>query len=93
MQTRDGFAQLPRILPNPRVFISGYVTREKIFSIAFIKKLSLEKEKNTLFRALIKTEILTSLDVLYTKLVRESDLVLQKRCFSKYGVFSLKMSA
>ena len=42
--------------------------------------------------ALIKREILTSLEVLYIKLVRESVLVLYKRCFSKYGVFYIKMS-
>ena len=42
--------------------------------------------------ALIKREILTSLEVLYTKLIRESFLVLPKRYFSKYGVFAIKMS-
>ena len=30
--------QLPRILPNPRVFISGYVNTERKISTAFIKK-------------------------------------------------------
>ena len=51
-----------------------------------------EKEK-LLFRELIKREILTSLEVLCTKLVRVISLCFAKRCFPKYGFFSLKMSA
>ena len=47
-----------------------------------------------MFRALIKRQILTSREVLYTKLVHVISPCLQKRCFPKYGVFlSLKMSA
>ena len=39
-----------------------------------------------MFRVLIKREILTSREVLYTKLI----CVLQKKCFPKNGFFSLK---
>ena len=96
MQTRDEVEGLYNCLEFPQpveCLYQAVQTQEKIF-FCFYKIFFLEKEKNTLFyMALIKREILTSLEVLYTKLVRESVLVLPKRCFSKYGVFSLKMSA
>ena len=42
---------------------------------------------------MIKTQILTSREVLYTKLVRViSPFLPKKKCFPKYGFFSLKMS-
>ena len=47
-----------------------------------LKIFFLEKEKNTLFyMALITREILTSLEVLYTKLLRESVLFCKKDAF------------
>ena len=41
---------------------------------------------------MIKREILTSREVLYTKLARVIVLVLPKKSLPKYGFFSLKMS-
>ena len=51
-----------------------------------------EKSKTLLFRVLIKREILTSREVLYTKLVGVISLkfVLQKICVLKYVFFSPK---
>ena len=70
MQTRDeveGFSQLSRILPTPRVYIKLYKYRIEVFYCFY--KLSLSREKNAkLFvLALIKREILTTHKVLYTE--------------------------
>ena len=67
-------------------------TQEKKFSIAFIT--FPREKKNYLFRLLIKREILTSREVLYTKLnVRVISSCFAIKMLSKKGVFSLKMSA
>ena len=63
-------------------------TQDKKFSIAFMKKLS-----RALVQSLIKREILTSREVLLTKLVRVISPCFAKRCFPKYGFFVLKLSA
>ena len=65
-------------------------TQEKIF-LCFYKIFFLQKEKNTLFyMALIKRKILTSLEVLYTKLVRESVLFCKKDAFQNTEFSHLK---
>ena len=97
MQTRDEveFCITVENSPNPRVFISGYANTGKNVFYCFYK-VTVRKKKNTkLFvMALIKREILTAREVLEKKYcARQSVLVLQKRCFPKYGFFSLKMSA
>ena len=63
MQTRD---QVEGLHNYCRVFISGYVNTEKKFSIAFINQLFREKTKKFFVMGLIKREILTSGEVLYT---------------------------
>ena len=64
MQTRDEVEGLHNYC---RVFISGYVnTEKKKISIAFINQLSREKTKKFFVMGLIKREILTSREVLYT---------------------------
>ena len=45
-----------------------------------------KKSKTLLFRALIKREILTIREVLYTKLVRVISLCFAKKMLSKIGV-------
>ena len=55
-----------RILPTPRVFISGYANTRKKFSFAFIKNFP-RKNAKTLCTTLIKREILTSRKILSTK--------------------------
>ena len=93
MQTRD---EVNNDFPNlSSVYIRlGYMqTHEIEFSIAFVKELSREKNKTLLFRALIKREILTSLAVLYTKLVRVISPCFAEKMLSKIGFFSFKMSA
>ena len=65
---RLGFAKLSRILPTPRVFISGYANTGKKVFYCFYKITFPRKKKNSLLRLLIKREILTSREVLYTKL-------------------------
>ena len=85
MQTRDEVEGLHNCLEFPQpveCLYQAVQTQEKIF-FCFYKIFFLEKEKNTLFyMALIKREILTSLEVLYTKLVRESVLFCKKFEFS-----------
>ena len=61
-------------------------TQEKSFLLLLENNFPEKKGKTLLFRVLIKREILTSREVLYTKLIR----VLQKKCFPKHGFFSLK---
>ena len=64
-----GFAWLSRILLTPPVFISGYANTGKKFSFNCFYKITFpRKKKNSLFRLLIKREILTCREVLYTKL-------------------------
>ena len=92
---RDSYAnpKRSRILPTPLVFISGCTNRGKKFSIAFINNFP-EKNAKLFVMAFIKREILTSRKVLYTtSCTRNMFFFLQKRCYSKYGFFSLKMSA
>ena len=58
-----GFAQLSRILPTPRVVISGYANTGKKFSIAFIKYFSklIRQMKGILFiDLLIQTDFLNT---------------------------------
>ena len=58
--------------------------REKSDKITFPGK---KKSKTLLFRALIEREILTSREVLYTKLVRVISLCFAKKMLSKIRVF------
>ena len=62
--------------------------REKSYKITFPGK----KSKTLLFRALIEREILTSREVLYTKLVGVISLCFAKKMLSNIRVFSHKMS-
>ena len=91
MQTRDEVEGLHNCLEFPQpveCLYQAVQTQEKIF-FCFYKILFLEKEKNTLFyMALIKREILTSLEVLYTKLVRES-VSSALKCFSAKDVCTI----
>ena len=57
--------------------------REKSYKRTFPGK----KSKTLLFRALIEREILTSREVLYTKLVRVISLCFAKKMLSKIRVF------
>ena len=67
--------------------------RKKAF-YCFYKITFPRKKKNSLFRLLIKREILTSREVLYTKLnVRVISSCFAIKMLSKKGFFSLKMSA
>ena len=81
--------------PNPSsVYIRVCKHRKKSFLLLLGNNFPEEKSKTLLFRALIKREILTSREVLYTKLVRViQSLFCKKKCFPKYGFFLLKMSA
>ena len=81
-----GFAQLSRIFPTPRVFISGYANTGKNVLYCFYKITFPRKKKPLLFRALIK-EILTSREVLYTKLVRVISPCFADKMLSKIRVF------
>ena len=63
--------------------------RKKVFYCFY--KITFPRKK-----AMIKRQILTSREVLYTKLVhctRNQSLFCKKRCFPKYRYFSLKISA
>ena len=77
------------------MFISGYANTGKKFSIAFIILYNFpEKKKNSLFSLLIKREILTSREVLYTKLnVRVLSSCFAIKMLSKRGFFSLKIAS
>ena len=69
-------------------------TLEKNVFYCFYKITFSRKKKNSLFRLLIKREILTSREVLYTKLnVRVISSCFAIKMLSKKGFFSLKMSA
>ena len=68
-------------------------TQEKVF-YCFYKLTFPRKKKNSLFRLLIKREILTSREVLYTKLnVRVISSCFAIKMLSKKRFFWLKMSA
>ena len=72
-------------LPTPRVFISGYAnTAKKVFYYFYEITCPRKNAKLSFY------QILTSREVLYTKLVRVSSSCFAKRCFSKYA---FKMSA
>ena len=93
MQTRHEVEGLYNCLEFPQpveCLYQAVQTPEKIF-FCFYKIFFLEKEKNTLFyMALIKREILTSLEVLYTKLVLESVLFCKKDAFENTEFSHLK---
>ena len=81
------------------VYFSGkvfYKSNRKLFScvcIALYKhKRSWAKTHNSFFMALIKREILTSRKVLSTKSCTRNQFLFCKKCFAKYGFFSLNMS-
>ena len=80
--------------PNPSsVYIRLCKHRKKVF-YCFYKITFPRKKKNSLFRLLIKREILTTREVLYTKLnVRVISSCFAIKMLSKKGSFSLKMSA
>ena len=80
---------LSRILPTPRVFISGYANTEKNlkFSIAFIKQLSREKKSKALCMALIKREIRNSRKILSTKFCSRNQLLFCKKMLCKIRIF------
>ena len=96
MQTRDEVEGLhnSREFSQPlECLYQDMQTEEKVFN-CFYKITFPRKKRNTLlFRALIKREILTSREVLYTKFVRVISLCFANKCFPKYGFFSLQMSA
>ena len=94
IQARDDSSRVSITVENSPNASSVYIRlckhRKKIF-FSFYKIFFLEKEKNTLFyMALIKREILTSLEVLYTKLVRESVLFCKKDAFENTEFSHLK---
>ena len=95
MQTRDEVEGLYNFLEFSQPLECLYQaiqTQEKKFSIAFIT--FPREKKNYLFRLLIKREILTSREVLYTKLnVRVISSCFAIKMLSKKGFFFLKMSA
>ena len=62
-------------------------TQEKSFLLPLQINFSEKKSKTLLFRALIKREILTSREVLYTKLVRVIGLCFAKKMLSRIRVF------
>ena len=64
-------------------------TREGLGKIETVMQ-TREKSKTLLFRALIKREILTSREVLYTKLVRVISLFCEKDAFQNTGFSRLK---
>ena len=80
--------------PNPSsVYIRLCKHRKKVFYCCY-KITFPRKKKNSLFRLLIKSEILTSREVLYTRLnVRVISSCFAVKMLSKKGFFSLKMSA
>ena len=80
--------------PNPSsVYIRLCKHRKKVFYYCY-KITFPRKKKNSLFRLLIKSEILTSREVLYTRLnVRVISSCFAVKMLSKKGFFSLKMSA
>ena len=96
MQTRDevGGFHNGREFPQPlECLYQDMQTQEKKVFYCFYEITLREKSKSLLFRALIKREILTSREVLHTKLVRVFSPCFPKRCVPKYGFFSLKISA
>ena len=87
MQTRDeveGLHNCREFSQRLECLYQAMQTQEKVF-YCFYKLTFPRKKKNSLFRLLIKREILTSREVLYTKLnVRViSSLFFSKKCFSR----------
>ena len=75
--------------PDPsRVYIRLCKYRKKVFSIALINKLSREKNAKRLVMALIKKEIVTSCEDLYTKSCTRN-LFLQKKAFQSERAYHL----
>ena len=66
----------------------GMQTQEKSFLLLLGNNFPEEKSKTLLFRALIKREILTSREVLYTKLVRVISPCFARKMLSKIRVFA-----
>ena len=62
-------------------------TQEKSFLLLIQNNFPGKKSKTLLFRALIKREILTSREVLYTKLVPVISLCFPKKMLSKIRIF------
>ena len=96
MQTLDFVSGLHNCQdsPNPSSLdIMLCKHRKKVF-YCFYKTTFPRKKKNSVFRLLIKREILTSREVLYKKLnVRVISSCFAIKMLSKKGFFSLKMSA
>ena len=78
---------LSRTLPTPPVFISGYAYTVKRFSIAVVKKLSLEKKQNSLFKALIKRKTLASREVLDTNFCLRKSEKIYTACLLRFSKF------
>ena len=82
-----------RILPTPRVFISGNANTGNKLSIAFIK-ITFPRKNATLFvRHWLKNKFLPVAKSCPRSVARVISFRFAKRCFLKYGFFSLKMSA
>ena len=91
MQTRAEVSGLHNCQdsPNPSSVYIRLCKHYCFYKITFPRKM-----KNSLFRLLIKREILASRKVLYTKLnVRVISSCFGIKMLSKKGFFSLKMSA
>ena len=80
-------------IPTPRVFISRYTNTGKQFSIVFIKQLSREKNAKLFVWHWLKKKFLPVAKFCPRSLARVISSCFAKRCFAKYGFFSLKMSA
>ena len=76
---------------NSRNPLSVYIRickhRKNVFYCFYKITFPRKKSKTLLLRALIKREILTSREVLYTKLVRVISLCFAKKMLSKIRVF------
>ena len=85
---RHSYAITVENSPNhSSVYIRLCKYRKKVFN-CYYKKRSREKTQNSLFRAMIKREILTSHEVLYTKLVRVISSCFAIKMLSKNKGFS-----
>ena len=96
MQTLDFVLSLHNCQdsPNPSSVYIRLCKHKKKVIYYFYKITFPRKKKNSLFRLLIKREILTSREVLYTKLnVRVISSCFAIKMLSKKEFFSLKMSA
>ena len=74
--------------PNPSsVYIRICKHREKVFYCFYKISFPVKKSKTLFFKILIKTQILTSREVLYTKLVRVISPCFAKKMLSKIRIF------